>query len=151
MGNQEGNRGNRPNRALSITVHLEKGQDDDLIKTLNAVPKGHRATVVKKALRGVTSGTGAAAFAMPQQMVMPMMPEIPDHSEALNLLAEKMAWMENALIDLPGYVEGLILRVASTRPKRAALPTPPPPEPERERVSNEVLDQRSTRMKGSAW
>lgn len=148
MGNREGTQGNRPNRALSITVHLERGQDDDLIQTLNAVPKGHRATVVKKALRGVTSGAGAAAFALPQQMTLPMT-SVPDYSQHLDYLVGKVEWLETAMNDMPGFLEGLFNRVISIRP---AAPAPAgPPVPERERASSEVLNQRSTRMKGSGW
>lgn len=142
MGNHNGKQGKpRPNREVSITVHFVRGLDDDLIQTLNAVPKGHRATVVKKALRGIANGSGTTALAMPYQMQMPLMPDV--HS-VLEELTGGMRWVQDALNDLPGYLDRML----------AARPTYVPtldPAPTRETASAEVLQERAAKMKKAKW
>lgn len=137
---------------VTVTIHLTPGKDDDLIEVVRAIPMGQRMNVFKNVFRGVTAGKGASVLPIPQQQPLPM-PMMPDHSEALKHLTDKIEWMERAVSDMPGYFENLIKEVAVAKPSRStrASPPPPAPEPDRERASEDVLQQRDQRLKKASW
>lgn len=118
----------RPNR-VTLTIHLYRGEDDDLITVLEKVPMGKRQMVYKKLLRGQQANFDAAAPAA-------------SASEELRDMAEQIAWLVNALNEMPAWMETLLSKVTVARP--AATSDEPA-------VSTETLDKRAQRLKASQW
>lgn len=113
----------------TLTIHLIPGKDDDLIQMLNAVPDGKRQVVFKKLLRGQRAAL---------EDVAPVATALTDPA-----LREQVAWLMNAMNDLPGYLESIIQRVAAARPSADVLPG--------ETASSETLNKRASRLKASQW
>lgn len=112
----------------TLTLHLVPGKDDDLIQMFNAVPKSKRQIVFKKLLRGQQANFDAAAPAA-------------SASEELRDMAEQIAWLVNALNEMPAWMETLLSKVAVARPAATSEPA----------VSTETLDKRAQRLKASQW
>lgn len=115
----------RRNR-VSITLHFTPGVDDDLIAMLEQIPTGRRMSVVKKALRGILGGN----------------PALVDESPSMTEINGKLDWLQNALTDLPGYLERVIGQVARSGPS----------EPQAvETVAPDVLAERAAKLKQRKW
>ena len=114
---------------ITITLHLVPGKDDDLIRIFSAIPMGQRANVLKKAIRGKQQLANE-----PQQPA----PELQD-------IRARVEWLQNAMTDLPGFVERLVQQVAHL-PKSAA------PQPETaDIVDNATLQERAKKLKARKW
>ncbi len=121
----------------SVTIHFTPGQDDDLIRLMFAIPRGQRANAAKGLLRGVMSGNAAT---IPHQKPLPLAPNV---TGALDELVNGMRWVQDALNDLPGYLD----RMIAARP----VVMDAPPLSERETASQDVLLERAARMKKAKW
>lgn len=129
----------------AVTIHFTPGRDDDLIRLIFALSKGQRGPAVLGMLRGVTKSGKAAPAPAPQQMAMamPLMPD-PTMRTALDELVDGMRWVQDALNDLPGWLD----KKLAERPAHAFVADP---GPTRETVSAEVLQERKAKMQKAKW
>lgn len=127
----------------AVTIHFTPGRDDDLIRLIFAMSKGQRGPAVLGMLRGVTKSGKAAPVPQQMAMTMPLMPD-PTMRTALDELVGGMRWVQDALNDLPGYLD----RMLAARPVYAAADDP---ALTRETASAEVLQERKAKMKKAKW
>src|SRR5579862_9048380 len=85
---------------ITLTVKLTTGKDDDLIEWLASLPKGERQALVKRMLRD----------AVQQRR---------DDEQRMTQIGQDTAWLRAALSELPGWMEGLLSRIAVVQASEA--------------------------------
>lgn len=119
----------QPDLRTSIPLKLRPGEDDDLVRWYNELPKGKRQEVLRQALR---AGIGKVTMN--------------GHAEMERIEATtKAIWA--AMNDLPSYLDGLMQRLAVSGVQIA-----PPVEAEATpRVDAGELERRASRLKKAIW
>jgi hypothetical protein len=133
----------RKDKRPTVTIHFTPGKDDDLIRLIFALGRGQRAPAVLGMLRGMTKPGKAAPSPQQMAMAMPFMPDTTVRT-ALDELVDGMRWMQDALTDLPAYLDRML------KPSVVAVARDQPP-PDRETASEATLQERAERMKKAKW
>lgn len=132
MGRKQVNTPKKRQQRVSVTLHFIRGEDDEFIKTIEAMPRGDRSYNLKKA-------------------VLNRLPEIvalqPNYAASLEDITARVHWLQEAVYALPTGIEEMIAKL-SLRPMGAI---PPPHDVRTDTASQEDLDRRDKRMKKNAW
>lgn len=134
-------------KRMTATVKLTYSEDSDLIAWWNSIPKGTRNAVMKDVMREyVERNRGGFRPVLPRNVPQPFDPG------RFMQVCEDTAWIRTALMDLPGYVERVILHVTANgeMPSKSRSPTGHGVLPG-EAVSNEEAAHRENRMKKAKW
>lgn len=106
--------------------------DADLLDWWESITTGDRSESIRELLR---IALGYYEFA-------------PETETGLAVVSEDIAWMRNALNDLPGYVERVIQHVASNVSIQPDVPLPQNSTPA---MNDEAARRREERMKRRQW
>lgn len=121
----------RASKKRSIGFKACEDEDADLISWWETMPKGVRSSMLRTLIRAA--------------MQVELEVNQTQHTD-LAQLNEDTAWLKQALIDLPGYLEAVIGRVAVT--KAASAPNHAATE---STVDSGVLDLRRQRLGKATW
>ena len=123
-------------RKRSIGFKACEQEDEDLITWWEAMPKGARSNVLRTLIRAAMQIQAEASRVQHQH---------------LDQLSDDTAWLKQALNDLPGYLETIIGRVATTRlvaPETQVITGEATPAQE---VDGTTLDLRRSRLGKTTW
>lgn len=115
------------------------GNDADILTWWEAMPEGERSDVlrelIRKAINSESRGTPQTGQSKDTQF---------------RQVCEDTAWIRNALTDLPGYLERLVVRVTAAQ---AASPpvTPDSPPNDVPQLAQEVIQRRKANMRQNTW
>src|SRR5215204_5635808 len=107
-------------KRVTATVKMTYSDDADLIAWWNSIPRGSRNAVMKDMLREyIERHSGGYRPVIPRNI-----PPIFDPTRFAQM-SEDTAWIRNALLDLPGYVEQIIQYVAANSTAMPDAHAPP--------------------------
>jgi hypothetical protein len=131
-------------KRATATVKMTYTEDTDLIAWWNHIPRGSRNAVMKDMMRDyIERNRGGYRPMMPRNIPQPFDPN------RFTQVCDDAAWMREALLDLPGYVERVIQHVVSVGgvtmgdQSQAVL--------QANDVSEDEARRREKRMKKAAW
>ncbi len=144
--------GRKRSSRKSKTIGFKAFQDSDadLLAWWEDIPEGERSGVLRDLIRAALAEQGSG-------------PKSNGHSangngthangngyRQLAQVSEDTAWIRNALLDLPGYLERLVARVSVIRPvvQEAARDVLPDEAP---RLEPDAIDRRKAKMRQNAW
>lgn len=116
---------------VTATVKMTYNDDADLIAWWNSIPRGQRNAVMKQAMRAFITGD--------YQIIVPT-PVVPAFD--VSRLSDDIAWMRDALSELPGYVE----RVLQT-----SVVVHHNPVPAHHEADEQAVRRREERMRKKQW
>ncbi len=138
--------GRKRARKKSIGFKANVETDQDLITWWEAIPAGERSEVLRDLVRLAISGEVRSGGK--------------EHPSQLAQVQEDTAWIREAFLELPSYLEQLVSQVAAVavvRPTNrpadngAAEPADDVMVEPVAQVDQETLDRRRTRMSKAAW
>jgi hypothetical protein len=134
-------------KRATATVKMTYSEDADLIAWWNSIPRGSRNAVMKDMMRGyIENNRGGYRPIMPRNVPQPFDPG------RFTQVCDDAAWIRTALMDLPGYVERVILHVAAVGGVQSNSHSPNGHGVlQAEDVSSEDATRRESRMKKAKW
>ncbi|MCB9452398.1 MAG: hypothetical protein H6672_13255 [Anaerolineaceae bacterium] len=134
-------------KRATATVKMTYSEDSDLIAWWNSIPRGSRNAVMKDMMRAyIEHNGGGYRPILPRNIPQPFDPG------RFTQVCDDAAWIREALLDLPGYVERIIQQVAANGGVQSNSRSPTGQGVlQGADVSDEDAARRESRMKKTQW
>ena len=130
-------------KRATATVKMTYQDDVDLIAWWNSIPRGTRNAVMKDMMRDyIERNRGGYRPLLPKNVPQPFDPL------RFTQMCDDTAWIRNALLELPGYVEQVIQYVATNA---QAVPIPAGGAPPTQGANEADAARREARMRQAHW